>query len=289
MTESIELVGKTDISLLESVLVNGDLSKLSAGQRLDYYRTVCESLGLTPLTKPFSYIQLSGKLTLYAQKDATDQLRRIYGVSIDSVHREMMDGLIIVTAKGHDRNGRTDVEIGVVNKNDMSGNLANALMKATTKAKRRLTLSLCGLGWLDETEVETIRDARQDVVDLDTGEIIVEKPAEKPAETKQRKPWDEDAFLDQFQIPANVPDIDTKAAETYTDSNGKPYKDMTVRELYSHWMGLAKRLKDENEAQAELTVMKIGAICRLINNIKISRKIKEPNGGRPDPFVPGAN
>ena len=34
--------------------------------------------------------------------------------------------------------------------------LANALMKAETKAKRRATLSLCGLGFLDETEIETI-------------------------------------------------------------------------------------------------------------------------------------
>ena len=35
---------------------------------------------------------------------------------------------------------------------------ANALMKAETKAKRRATLSICGLGVLDETEVETITD-----------------------------------------------------------------------------------------------------------------------------------
>jgi hypothetical protein len=30
--------------------------------------------------------------------------------------------------------------------------LANAPMKAETKSKRRVTLSLAGLGWLDETE-----------------------------------------------------------------------------------------------------------------------------------------
>jgi len=44
-------------------------------------------------------------------------------------------------------------------------------MKAVTKAKRRLTLSLCGLGWLDETEIETIPDAKPVVVQ-ETGEII---------------------------------------------------------------------------------------------------------------------
>jgi hypothetical protein len=39
--------------------------------------------------------------------------------------------------------------------------LANALMKAETKSKRRVTLSICGLGMLDETEVDTIPDARK--------------------------------------------------------------------------------------------------------------------------------
>ena len=286
--ETTELVQKTDLSLLESVLVKGDLANLSAGQRLEYYRKVCLSLGLNPLTKPFDYIQLGGKLTLYARKDATDQLRRLYGVSIDDVSREMDGNLIIATAKGHDKNGRTDVEIGVVSKGDMSGNLANAIMKANTKAKRRLTLSLCGLGWLDETEVETIQDAKENVVDLDTGEIIDVKPvAEKPAE-KPKKEWDEDAFLAQFTKPANIPDMSSQTAATYTDSKDRPYKDMTIRELYGHWMGLAKQIKTQNEAEAELTAMKISAICRIIQDEKVRRSIKAPNGGRPDPFVSGS-
>ncbi|MBL0320716.1 MAG: hypothetical protein IPP74_15685 [Alphaproteobacteria bacterium] len=84
----------------------------------------------------------------------------------------------LVKVKGHDKTGRTDVEIGVVAKKDMQGNLGNVQMKAVTKAKRRLTLSLCGLGWLDETEVETIRDARLANVKAETGEIIeIENPS----------------------------------------------------------------------------------------------------------------
>src|SRR4029077_13307885 len=37
--------------------------------------------------------------------------------------------------------------------------LANAYMKAETKAKRRGTLSICGLGWMDETEADSIPGA----------------------------------------------------------------------------------------------------------------------------------
>jgi hypothetical protein len=43
---------------------------------------------------------------------------------------------------------------------------ANAIMKAETKSKRRATLSICGLGFLDETEIETIRDAATTPADV---------------------------------------------------------------------------------------------------------------------------
>jgi hypothetical protein len=42
----------------------------------------------------------------------------------------------------------------------MRGDFGNVVMKAVTKSKRRVTLSLCGLGMLDESEVETIPDAK---------------------------------------------------------------------------------------------------------------------------------
>ena len=37
--------------------------------------------------------------------------------------------------------------------------LANAMMKCEIKAKRRVTLSICGLGMFDEAELESFRDA----------------------------------------------------------------------------------------------------------------------------------
>ncbi len=58
--------------------------------------------------------------------------------------------------------------------------LANAMMKAETKAKRRVTLSICGLGMLDETEMATVREVpttptgevARATVNVDTGEMI---------------------------------------------------------------------------------------------------------------------
>jgi len=146
-----------DAKAIESVLIGGDLSKLSPEQRVQYYNRMCETLGLNPLTKPFAYLTLNGKLILYALKDATEQLRKVHGVSITEVTSQKFDDVFVVTAKAADKSGRTDAATGAVAIGNLKGEaLANALMKAETKAKRRATLSICGLGMLDETEADTI-------------------------------------------------------------------------------------------------------------------------------------
>lgn len=142
---------------IERVLVGGDLGKLSDIERLSYYNSLCQSLGLNPLTQPFQYIPLNGKLKLYATKDATEQLRKVHGVSIERLDKERQDDLYIVTAYARDAKGRTDASTGALTLNGLKGEaLANAIMKCETKAKRRVTLSICGLGMLDEIELETI-------------------------------------------------------------------------------------------------------------------------------------
>jgi len=147
--------------LQEKVLLGGDLARLTPGERLAYYNAVCTSIGLNPLTRPFEYLALNGKLTLYARKDCTDQLRDLPGneISVEIVEREVMDGIYVVTARAKNLLGRTDESIGAVPIPATSTDKANAMMKAETKAKRRVTLSICGLGMLDETEIETIEGA----------------------------------------------------------------------------------------------------------------------------------
>lgn len=149
---------------VEQVLIDGDLARLSSQDRVEYYNRVCDSLGLNPYTKPFEYIRLNGRLVLYARKDATEQLRKINRVSIAIVSRELVNGVYVVTARATMPDGRCDESIGAVAVEGLKGEgLANAYMKAETKAKRRVTLSICGLGMLDETEVETIPHERPTV------------------------------------------------------------------------------------------------------------------------------
>jgi hypothetical protein len=147
--------------VVEKVVIGGDLAGLNAAQRAEYYGAVCRSLGLNPLTKPFEYLNLNGKLRLYALRDCADQLRRLHGISIYIANRERLSDIYVVTARAKDRQGREDESTGAVTVGNLKGDaLANALMKAETKAKRRVTLSIAGLGWLDETEIETIPQSR---------------------------------------------------------------------------------------------------------------------------------
>jgi len=151
-----------DAQLVERAIVQGDLERLQPHERTVYYLRLCESLGLNPLTRPFEYVKLSGKLTLYARRDCADQLRKLQEISVQITGREERDdGLYVVYARATSPKGRTDEASGVVALGNLQGEArANALMKAETKAKRRVTLSICGLGWMDETEVADVHEAR---------------------------------------------------------------------------------------------------------------------------------
>jgi hypothetical protein len=166
-------------AVVERMVISGDLSALNAAQRADYYAAVCHSLGLNPRTKPFAYRTLQGKLRLYALRDCAEQLRRLHGISIYITHRERMHDLYVVTARAKDRHGREDECTGAVPLGHLSGeDVANALMRAETKAKRRVTLSITGLGWLDETEFDTLPHSPQAVMPSEAPLSSEEPPGE---------------------------------------------------------------------------------------------------------------
>ena len=156
---SAELATVNDVSaeVITSLVSRGDLSLLTAQQRAEYYLQLCERVGLDPATKPFDFIKLNGKEVAYANKGAGDQLRRKHKISVVIVAREKLDDVYYVTARATMPDGRCDESQGAVSIAGLKGDfLANAVMKAETKSKRRVTLSIVGLAMLDESELETI-------------------------------------------------------------------------------------------------------------------------------------
>ena len=165
---------------MEKVLLKGDLGSLTPSERLHYYVSVCTSVGLNAATQPFSYLTLNGKLVLYANKGASEQLRAIHNVSIAIKTRELVEGCYVVTATATLSDGRTDESIGAVSLEGLKGEArANALMKCETKSKRRVTLSICGLSLLDESEIEAIPGAAR----------MAELPPEEPHAPASERPW----------------------------------------------------------------------------------------------------
>lgn len=183
---------------LARVILDGDLARLSDADRVTHYNATCQSLGVNPLTRPLEYIKLNGKLVLYARKDCTDQLRALRRVSVTISDRTISDGLAIVTARASTPDGRTDEDIGSVPIGNLTGEArANAIMKAMTKAKRRVTLSICGLGFLDETEVESV--IATGAADRVVGVVTPEQPAiAAPEEGRTARSFSFDLLDDQL-------------------------------------------------------------------------------------------
>lgn len=180
--------------LISAVIINGDLSKLSAQQRVEYYNGYCERLGLDPYTKPFDLLRLNGREILYCTRSGAQQLNKLHNVShaITSRDTNQDAGVYLVTSRACLPDGRCTESIGAVNIAGLKGEAyANAIMKAETKAKRRATLDLLGLGVLDETEA------------LDLGKPVAVD--QTPVETKQAA-----------KSPENAPtDADIKCRMTY--------------------------------------------------------------------------
>ncbi len=156
---------------LELAVGKGDFSRLSPKDRMEYIGAICKWAGLNPLTKPIDIIDIKGKTVLYANKSCAEQLRGLHQISVKILERTFENGVYIVRASARRPNGQEDESIGAVPFFDKGSpeDRANAMMKAETKAKRRVTLSICGLGFMpDETELETIPGAKAAKVEAAT-------------------------------------------------------------------------------------------------------------------------
>lgn len=210
---------------IEAAIVQGDLAKLSIPQRIVWYQRRCQAAGLNPISRPFEYITLQGKLTLYATKSCTDQLSGIHGLSHKIVSRETIGDVHLVTVEVSSPAGRSSQDIGAVVLGRLQGDaLCNALMKAVTKAKRRATLSFCGLGdVIDESELDTVRDSRRiaesEVVPPDAHHAKNHDNASGHGSGAYARPPDVAAY--EAWIKSQVDDINAKWFDKHTSKSGE--------------------------------------------------------------------
>jgi len=224
---------KQDNELANSLILNGDLSKLQPQQKVAYYNGYCQRLGLDPFTKPFELLRLNGKEVLYLTRAGAQQLNKLHKVSHAITSRELIEaaGIYQVTARASSDDRYTE-SIGAVNISGLKGDAyANAIMKAETKAKRRATLDLLGLGILDETEAETIPHAEMVEAKPETlGEEVIES-----LHTEFMKLWNEYRDL-----------TSDKQAGPYHPEN---WKNRTIKSYQMAIKSLSEKLQSEKSKQ----------------------------------------
>lgn len=156
-------------------LLQKDVNLLTVKEAAQYLYYVAKKHGLDPSTHPFDFLTQNGKRVLYANAGCADQIREKHNISIEveSVTKLYSDGITligyIVTKKatmpimieGMYAGTRTHVDAGAAGIGGLTGDaLANAIMRAHTKAERRVTLGIKGLGIPDISEVDTIQGAK---------------------------------------------------------------------------------------------------------------------------------
>jgi hypothetical protein len=236
-------------AIIERVIAAGDLKQLKPEERNSYYLAICKSLNLNPLTRPLEYLTLNGKMVLYARKDCTEQLRRIHAVSITKIETAERDGIFEVMAYAKTKD-REDVDFGAVSIKGLTGDvLVNAKLKAITKAKRRVTLSICGLGFLDETEIETIPSMGTPQIEaapVPTGMITTDQKRRLKSLTES---------LLEFEIPAA--NLQKKMS---TDHKVERSADLTEEQADQFIAGLLDWLNSLEESRAANMVEQKGTV-----------------------------
>ncbi|VVB50890.1 Uncharacterised protein [uncultured archaeon] len=145
-----------------------DLSVLQTRAEVDaYLAEVSAYVGLPPELNAFDTIWMDNEgapgksLVVYARRGTAEILRDKLGIEVDSLTDKMVNSSIVYTAAGHTNHPDTgrplrhEIAIGSKNLHALQGKaLDDAIMTASTRALRRLTMQFTTLGILDESEVK---------------------------------------------------------------------------------------------------------------------------------------
>jgi hypothetical protein len=143
-------------------LIRGDISGVSREALLRYIFLFCERVGISPLAVPFSLMKTQRGMQLVANRNFYDAVASKYSVSRECVGEGFFEGtkLYYTRYRATTPDGRVTEDMALVDTAGLNGNdLANAIMKAHTKGRNRVTRAHLGFPFPDETEAETVPGA----------------------------------------------------------------------------------------------------------------------------------
>lgn len=231
--------------LLAAFALNKDVSSWDNGSKIQFIALVNKKAGLPfgtiGLLRTVSKKCINGvweeipKEVPYADRQTTVELGAQRKVSVQLIERDIIPAshaLFVARATDVD-SGRYVDATGVCALTDNKGALtgdkfANKIMHAETKAKRRATLELCGLGFLDESETESMEGVSK--VELEAPQAVSGDATTSPKTEPQQPKGNGKASISPANttvtIPANVPQNPVvTAAESSNETAGKPADD----------------------------------------------------------------
>lgn len=194
--------------IVSSIILNNDLSRLSKEQQVQYVAYRCQKAGLDVAGSPFNLIpNKEGKLFLYANKEAAAQLNQLRSLSpVVSKEEFLMENTIYKVTYKVTENGRSTEDCGAVGlvkiKKGINGQpdeprkmspdeVADAIMKAHTKAKRRAILTHCGIGTNDLDEPLIVVDQPQKEEIKQAEAVVKDVKKDAPAREAKEPPKEE--------------------------------------------------------------------------------------------------
>ncbi len=133
---------------MENMIIR-DLSALNEQEQNTWALQVCEKYKMDSLMCPISFIPnpKTNKIIPYLNRAGSEQLIFNHKMKVTVSEPSFINGICIVKANVTMPNGVINENIGCVSIEGLKGEaLSNAIMKATTKAKRRAVIGAVGLG-----------------------------------------------------------------------------------------------------------------------------------------------
>lgn len=174
-----QAIAKVDsAAIVRKVALSGNLKSLSENERWEYYEAFCRHLNLEPTTRPFDVMEREGKVSLYPNANCAAQLGERMGMSFPEYQTEIiMDCVFVYRVRAVTEDGREAWGTGAVPLGRSPLEIASAIKKAETQAKRRVTLSMGGLGITDSDEMEVIGT-----------QVINSEPTQPEPKTRKAEP-----------------------------------------------------------------------------------------------------
>lgn len=190
-------------------LATRDLNLLKPEERPIYLINLHKAMGISPWIRAFDFLNLDGKTILYANRTAADQLAKQADLSSEVVYAgplrlgdKTFEELFTVELRismpdpiNIGRTLRSIVSVGAVAVGSrvkgkdgdtvtlsQGDALANAYMKAYTKAWRRGVLQIMGCGMVDESETDTIPRSNPSIQPQSTPQVSVAPPTPRVLE-----------------------------------------------------------------------------------------------------------